>query len=154
MCAAENQVVDAADVLLPRTVQPLVCLLVQFQAPRQAVPNDDVSAILQIQPMPYARRMCQRDENLTAIPCIDIGRLVQRPAGDALLDADDIMAIGVEHKHRITTGFLDQLLQRIELDVVQIVRAALKVINRTVCKLQELIGERRFGSRDDCAGGI
>lgn len=101
MCAAENQVVDAADVLLPRTVQPLVRLLVQFQAPRQTVPNDEVSAILQIQSMPYARRMCQRDGNLTAIPRIDIGRLVQSSAVDALSDADGIVAIGVEHENRI-----------------------------------------------------
>src|SRR5690606_40821160 len=55
-----NQVMYDNLLLLPLPVQPSVGLLVKLQAVRQAKPDDDIAARLQVQAMPGADRKSTR----------------------------------------------------------------------------------------------
>lgn len=48
-CSSRDYVVDEHRVFLSRAVQPLVQLLVVFEAPAEAVPDRDTSAVLEVQ---------------------------------------------------------------------------------------------------------
>lgn len=101
-------------------------------------------AFLQIQAVPYARGMRYSYRDLSAVPGVNVLRFIQCPARDALFDSERVMFVCVQHQHRVAAGLFYQLLQRVQLDAVQLMHSTVHVIDRAVCVLEQFVCERGF----------
>lgn len=81
----DQQPMDDDGVLLPLSVQPRVALLVQLQVLRQAVPDQVVPAILEVQPVGAAGRLGQQDVQFAAVPGISFLTACQHGKSEAPL---------------------------------------------------------------------
>ena len=97
--------------LLPRTVQPTVCLLVKLKTGRKSVPYRDMTSRLQVQTVTRARGVGKHNRNLALVPADDrtIVFNVYR-FRVPLHNSVAFMPKGVEHQNGLTVRFFDKLV--------------------------------------------
>ena len=71
---SDNVVDDDCAVLLPLPPEAGIELLIQFQQPRQAIPDDGGTAFLKIQPVPARGGLQEADRDLSGVPVRDVQR--------------------------------------------------------------------------------
>ena len=96
-------------VRLPLPPEPGVGLLVQLQTPSQAKPDQDGTALLQVQAVSGRGRMDEGHRNLSRIPVGEILRLLQLPGFHPLLDTVFIMLEPIGHQDRFPVGAFHQV---------------------------------------------
>ena len=105
-------------------------------------------------------RLCHGDGDLSGVPVGHVIRRFQLPNtvglfgavfAKALLDAGEIVLIGVHHQRRLAVRRLDQILQGIQLPVIDDAHIVELVVAGSICQLQQLPGQRRGVERQDVA---
>lgn len=118
-------------------------LLIQFQRPGQPEPDQDVSALLDVQAMSGRCRVDQCNRDVPGVPILDVSAALDVPDFDFQLRqmADDtlpVMLKPVSYQHRLSIGRLDQVFEGFQLVVVNDSRFAILVIDRAIAHLQQL----------------
>ena len=107
--------------------------------------------MLKVQAVAGGCRLSDGNRNLSCVPILQIGGGFQFPHADGilravlsepLLNAGQIMLVGVHHQHRLTVRRLDEILQRIQLFIVNHADVVELVIYCAVGKLQQLTCQR------------
>ena len=123
--------------------KPGIGLLIQLQRPGQPKPDQDVSALLDVQAMSGRCRMDQGDRDVSSIPILDVGTALDIPDFDLQLrqmvdDTLPVMLKPVSYQHRLSVGGFDQVFESFQLVVVNDSRLAVLVIDRAIAHLQQL----------------
>ena len=107
--------------------------------------------MLKVQAVAGGSGLGDGDGNLSCIPILQIGGGFQLPhAGgilravfsEPLLNAREIVLIGVHHQHRLSVRRFNEILQRIQLLVVNDADVVELIVYRTVRQLQQLARQR------------
>ena len=123
--------------------KPGIGLLIQLQRPGQPKPDQDVSALLDVQAMSGRCRMDQGDRDVSSIPILDVGTPLDIPDFDLQLRqmVDDTLPVMLEplgHQHRLSVGRFDQVFESFQLVVMDDSCFAVLVIDRAIAHLQQL----------------
>ena len=71
-CVLRHDMVNGYSLLLPLPPEPRVCLLIKLKAPGQSKPNQDVSALLNVQAVAGGSGMNQGNGNTPFVPVLDV----------------------------------------------------------------------------------
>ena len=116
--------------------------------------------MLQVQAVPGGSGLSDGDGDLSCVPVLQIGGGLQLPHAvgilravfsEALLNAREIVLVGVHHQHRLAVRRLDEILQRIQLFIVNHADVVELIVYRAVGQLQQLARQRRRVQRQHIA---
>src|SRR5690606_13865127 len=137
-----NQVMYDNLLLLPLPVQPSVGLLVKLQAVRQAKPDDDIAARLQVQAMPGAGSVRQVKGNIACVPVADFIAPLQHPGlTESLQDAVAVMLVYIKGEYWLSSARLDDIFQGVQFGIMNKLDIFIFIIGGALGQLQQLIDQ-------------